>query len=444
MVSIKMKTGASIAIGIISGILVLVTLTAFIIPEMEANHQKECVYDGGKVTGFLKCTIIRMDYAVDSPTVFINLGATDPENENSVSPKEMTVVLGENSTVTWINTDGQLHFINFEKWAIGPLNQGDKQSITFNQTGVYKYFSVDSPSILGSVIVKSDLNTNDLENFASILAEVNEEAVIYQKNGNQEKSERQLNLMKEKQKEIASKILGVNISDAYVAEGWNYPFRDKSEIKPMAGTEPITTCNIPERIPIHLQKIRQSEMFQMFVGKYSQHQLMIDISDERYRMGLVHYDLIATSDDGSFTASTDFHLDSCTDNMKWSYFLSCKDVRSDEHISTRIKSEIMSSLESTEFCDIKFEPWHQAIRDYQLKISDESYKLHQKMASATGEDESYGLVSELNRLGLLNNIARHYESGNTDASEIHEYLRKYELKFGSLPEELLELIGNRK
>lgn len=99
MVSIKMKTGASIAIGIISGILVLVTLTAFIIPEMEANHQKECVYDGGKVTGFLKCTIIRMDYAVDSPTVFINLGATDPENENSVSPKEMTVVLGENSTL---------------------------------------------------------------------------------------------------------------------------------------------------------------------------------------------------------------------------------------------------------------------------------------------------------------------------------------------------------
>ena len=439
-----MKTGASIAIGIISGILVLVTLTAFVIPEMEANHQKECVYDGGKVTGFLKCTIIRMDYGVDSPTVFINLGATDPENENSVSPKEMTVVLGENSTVTWINTDGQLHFINFEKWAIGPLNQGDKQSITFNQTGVYKYFSVDSPSILGSVIVKSDLNTNDLENFASILAEVNEEAVIYQKNGNQEKSERQLNLMKEKQKEIASKILGVNISDAYVAEGWNYPFRDKSEIKPMAGTEPITTCNIPERIPIHLQKIRQSEMFQMFVGKYSQHQLMIDISDERYHMGLVHYDLIATSDDGSFTASTDFHLDSCTDNMKWSYFLLCKDVRSDEHISTRIKSEIMSSLESTEFCDIKFEPWHQAIRDYQLKISDESYKLHQKMASATGEDESYRLVSELNRLGLLNNIARHYESGNTDASEIHEYLRKYEKQYGSLPDELLELIGNRK
>ena len=119
-------------------------------------------------------------------------------------------------------------------------------------------------------------------------------------------------------------------------------------------------------------------------------------------------------------------------------------MRSDEHISTRIKSEIMSSLKSTEFCDIKLEPWHQAIRDYQLKISDESYKLHQKMASTTGEDESYGLVSELNRLGLLNNIARHYESGDTDASKIQEYLRKYEIRFGSLPDELSELIENRK
>ena len=59
MVSIKMKTGASITIGIVSGILVLVSLTAFVIPETESNHQRECVYAGGKVTGFLKCTIIR-------------------------------------------------------------------------------------------------------------------------------------------------------------------------------------------------------------------------------------------------------------------------------------------------------------------------------------------------------------------------------------------------
>ena len=253
-----MKTGILITIGIISGIIVLVTLTGFIVPEMEANHQKECHYDGGKVTGFLQCTRVHMDYSLEPTTIRINLGALDPQNKNSVSPKEMTVTLGENSTVTWLNTDGHPHFINFEDWALGPIHQGERQSITFNHTGVYEYFSADSPSILGTVIVKSDLARNELDNFASTLAEINQEAVIHQKNNNQEKSERQLNLMKEKQKEIGSKILGVDISDAYVAEGWNYPFRDKSEIKPMAGTEPIPTCNIPERIPMHLQKIQHT------------------------------------------------------------------------------------------------------------------------------------------------------------------------------------------
>ena len=66
------------------------------------------------------------------------------------------------------------------------------------------------------------------------------------------------------------------------------------------------------------------------------------------------------------------------------------------------------------------------------------------MASTTGEDESYGLVSELIRLGLLNNIARHYESENMKTSKIQEDLRKYNLKFGSIPDELLDVIEQRK
>ncbi|MDH3341164.1 MAG: hypothetical protein OEL84_07755 [Nitrosopumilus sp.] len=441
----KMKTSFLIIIGVIFGIIILVALTAFVVPIIEANHQKECVYDGGKVTGFLKCTIIRMDYAVDSPTVFINLGATDPENKNSVFPKEITVVLGENSTVTWINTDGQQHFINFKKWAIGPLNQGDKQSITFNHTGVYKYFSADSPSISGSVIVKSGLDRNELDNFASILAEINEESIIHQKNNNQEKSEIQLNLMKEKQKEIASKILGVDISKAYVAEGWNYPFKESSEVTMFNPEFEKPVCSISEKIPVHLQIIQQSEMFQMFVEKYSQHRLMIDISDERYGEGLVHYDLIATSDDESFTARTYFHLDSCTDEMKWPYFLLCKDTRSEEHIATRIKSEIISSLENNEFCNIEFEPWHQDLLDYQAKISEELHRLAQGKVPIDSEGvPSQNFFSDFERLGLLNDIIRYYESENLDYEKMQEDVAEYNKKFGSLPDEFLELIEKRK
>jgi plastocyanin len=445
MVSIKMKTGILITIGIISGIVILVTSTSIGIPTMEANHQQECHYDGGKVTGFLQCTRVHMDYAIEPTTVHINLGALDPQSENPIFPKEMTVLLGKNNTVTWLNTDGPSHFINFENWAIGPIHQGERKSITFNHTGVYEYFSVNSPSILGLIIVKSGLDRNELENFAVILAEINQNATIYQKNNNQEKFEKQLILMKEKQAEIASKILEVGISDAYVAEGWNYPFKESSEVTVFNPEFKKPLCNIPEKIPIHLQKIQRSEMFQMFAGKYSQHQLTIDISDERYGGGLVHYDLIAKSDDRSFTASTDFHLDSCTDEMKSPYFLFCKDTKSDEHIATRIKSEIISSLESNEFCNIKFEPWHQAIRDYQTKISDELRRLSQGEVPIDSDGvSSHKFFLDFQRLGLLNDIIRYYESENLDYEKIQEDVAEYNKKFGSLPDELLELIKKRK
>ena len=149
-----MKPKLLIVVAIVSGFIVLVALSIFVVPTMEANHQKECHYDGGKVTSFLQCTRVHMDYSLEPTTVFINLGALDPQSKNPIFPKEMTVVLGENNTVTWLNRDGPSHFINFENWAIGPIHQGERQSITFNHTGVYEYFSADSPSILGTIIVK--------------------------------------------------------------------------------------------------------------------------------------------------------------------------------------------------------------------------------------------------------------------------------------------------
>ena len=412
---------------------------------MEANHQRECYYDGGKVTGFLQCTRVHMDYALDPTTVHINLGALDPQSKNPIFPKEMTVVLGKNNTVTWLNTDGPSHFINFEDFAIGPIHQGERQSITFNHTGVYQYFSVDSPSILGSVTVKSDLDGNDLESFAGILDEINRQAVISQKNSNQEKFEKYLILMKEKQAEITSEILELDISDAYVTEGWNYPFKESSEVTMFNPEFEKPVCSISEKIPVHLQIIQQSEMFQMFVEKYSQHRLMIDISDERYGEGLVHYDLIATSDDESFTARTYFHLDSCTDEMKWPYFLLCKDTRSEEHIATRIKSEIISSLENNEFCNIEFEPWHQDLLDYQAKISEELHRLAQGKVPIDSEGvPSQNFFSDFERLGLLNDIIRYYESENLDYEKMQEDVAEYNKKFGSLPDEFLELIEKRK
>jgi len=442
-----MKTSLLVAItSIVAGIIILVTSFIIIIPITEANHQKECIYHGGKVTGFLKCTITRMDFTVDSPTVFINLGATDPENKNPVSPKEMAVYLGENNTVTWINTDGQQHFINFENLAIGPIRQGERQSITFNNTGVYEYLSADSPSISGSVIVKSNMGRNNLKTWANILSEINRQGIIHQKNGTQQNFDEQMILMQERQKEIASEILGIKISDAYVAEGWNFPFKESSKVTIVNPEFKKPLCNIPENIPVHLQSIQQSEMFQMFASKYSQHQLMMDISDERYSEGWVHYDLIATSDDESFTASTWFHLDSCTTEKIFSpYILFCKDTTNGNSTYTRIKSEIISSLNNDDFCTIQLEPWHQDLRNYQEKISEMIHAITQNDTLVDSDGNlSEKSFWELFRLGLLNDIIRYYESENSDYKKMQENVAKYDREFGSLPDELLEIIEQKK
>ena len=431
-----------IIIAVVSGIIVLVATSSIIVPVMEENHKTECIYDGGKVTGFLQCTRIHMDYSIKPTTVLINMGARDPQEKNPIHPKQMTVVLGKNNTVTWLNTDGPSHVINFEDWSIGPIHQGERQSVTFNHTGVYRYSSTDSPSILGSIIVKSSIDKKDLDEYAMILEKLNQESIIYQNNKNQKEFEKNKVLMSKKQTEIASKILKVNISDAYISEGWNFPFRDISEVNIINPEFKKPICSIPERIPYHLQKIQQSEMFQIFVGKYSEYKLKIDISDERNHEGLIHYDLIATSDNESLTASTYFHLDSCTDEMKWPYFLWCKDNQKDEHIATRIKSEIISSIENSEFCNIEFEPWHENIREYQSKISSELDELGKKLESTTDEKESYEISLELRRLGQLNNITRYYESGNAESPDLQEEISKYNRMFGDIPEELKLIIKN--
>ncbi len=443
-----MKTRLLITIGIIVGVIILVMLSAVLIPTMEINHKKECIYDGGKVTGFLQCTRVHMDYALDPTTVRINLGALDPQNKNPIFPKKMTVVLGENSTVTWLNTDGPSHFINFDDFTIGPIHQGERQSVTFNHTGVYRYFSVDSPSISGSVTVKSDLSREELENYAGLLAQINQQALTYQENNNQEQFENQMNIMKEKQIEIASKILGINISEAYVEEGWNFPFRDSSDIEPLPGQESIPICSIPEKIPFHLETIRDSEMFQMFAEKYSNYSLTIDVSDERRHNSAVHYDIIATSEDESYRASTYFHIDSCTGKSEPYLNLRCIGPAQEDSKHAYLLENIADSLDDDTFCTIFFKPWQEELFEYSKMISEESDKIQQKlrMKTESGDtNEMMDIFSELKRLELLNRISFDATRNTDDVSKwMTKDILEYNEKYGDLPDELLQLIEQRK
>lgn len=190
---------------------------------------------------------------------------------------------------------------------VHPDDQGHQQPI-------YR----DDPNNPGELVLDLD---------AMILSDINQLGLVYQKNGNSEKFEKQMKLMQEKQQETASHYLGITISEIFIKENWNFPFRESSDVKIMDSEWDDPICEIPENIPFHLQKIRQSEMFQIFSEKYSQNPLLIDISDERNNRGMVHYDLVATSDGKLFTASTQFHLDSCNGEIHYQNVLFCKDTK---------------------------------------------------------------------------------------------------------------------
>ena len=90
--------------------------------------------------------------------VIIPKGAVIEGNENLI-PKVITVVLGKNNTVTWINQDDTAHGFASDKggkdaWGSrGVLKPGNSFSVTFNNTGIYDYHGQPHPWQTGTVIV---------------------------------------------------------------------------------------------------------------------------------------------------------------------------------------------------------------------------------------------------------------------------------------------------
>ena len=296
--------------------------------------------------------------------------------------------------------------------------------------------------------IKSSNSKNDLEKDADILAEINQQAILLQKNGNQEEFEKQMNTMKEKQTEIASKIFGIKISDAYVAEGWNFPLRDSFGIEPLPDQETFPICNIPENIPFHLEIIGDSEMFQMFVKKYSNYHLTIDVSDERRHNSTVHYDIIAASENGNYRASTYFHIDSCTGKSDPYLNLHCSGPTQEDSKHAYLLENIVDSLEDDAFCTISFKPWQEKLFEYSERISKESEKIRQQLQMKMESNEIDNITknfSELKRLELLNRISFDATRNIEDISRgITKEIIEYSEKYGELPDELLELIEHRK
>ena len=98
------------------------------------------------------------NYKIQSVEVIIPPGATIEGNTHLI-PEEITVVLGTNNTVTWINQDDTAHGITSDKrgtdsWGShGVLKPGESFSVTFYSPGIYEYHGQPHPWITGKVIV---------------------------------------------------------------------------------------------------------------------------------------------------------------------------------------------------------------------------------------------------------------------------------------------------
>lgn len=295
-----------------------------------------------------------------------------------------------------------------------------------------------------NVVIKSD---------AEILDEINLQAAIHKSDYNEEKFREQAALMEEKIRQIAFDSLGMNITvvsvdltDPETGIGSNnFPFKDSSEIEIPSDKEPFPICNIPQKIPIHLKKFLDDPMFAMFSEKYFQYDAELIIMDERPGESLVHYGITATSDDGMYEASTFFHASTCTDEMQEDFpKLLCRNIAQNEIEQSFNQDDITSSLQLEEFCIIPLDPWRNSINEYGKKIQEKRLEQFEMIVEPDNHEEFRKMLDEHERLDSLRYITSLIVNDSLESEITQNKIREYNEKFGSLPDELLELIEQRK
>ena len=91
------------------------------------------------------------------PQVSIQSGSATNSTKTYYSPTAITVVIGVNNTVTWINNDVAPHTVtaNDGSFDSGIFNQGQSWTHTFTTPGTYTYHCTIHPSMSGTITVKS-------------------------------------------------------------------------------------------------------------------------------------------------------------------------------------------------------------------------------------------------------------------------------------------------
>ena len=86
--------------------------------------------------------------------VIIPSGISDSEKMD-LDPSIVTIVIGHNNTVRWINQDASTSTLYSEepKWTTGIIEPGETATLTFNEPGVYEYNEYNHPWKTGIIVV---------------------------------------------------------------------------------------------------------------------------------------------------------------------------------------------------------------------------------------------------------------------------------------------------
>jgi nitrite reductase (NO-forming) len=95
--------------------------------------------------------------APSGPVVSIPSGAAMQMGTMYYVPQTITIMLGTNNTVTWVNNDDAAHTVTATDGSFnsGNLDAGQSWTHTFTTAGTYTYFCAYHPWMKGTVIVKA-------------------------------------------------------------------------------------------------------------------------------------------------------------------------------------------------------------------------------------------------------------------------------------------------
>ncbi len=125
---------------------------AYSYPDYSYDSAPSVIYDTTPSTSFYYSP--SMDYTTPSAPAQPPQTVTVQLNNQGVAQPQMTIPRG--STVYWSNDSGATQTVTSDNgmWNSGPIPNGYRYNVTFNQPGTYSYHSENNPNVRGTNVVQ--------------------------------------------------------------------------------------------------------------------------------------------------------------------------------------------------------------------------------------------------------------------------------------------------